>query len=65
MKDTVGMLLREAWNRSGHLECIHAELSLERSISGVLTGAYVCTKCGRLMKTIDPSRPTTIHAVGK
>ena len=50
MKDTVGWLLREAWKANGGPDCLHRELSEERSFSGVLTGAYICTTCGSLTK---------------
>ena len=49
MKDTEGLWLRETWKRKGALECLHPELSPERSFSGVVTGAYICTTCGYLM----------------
>jgi len=48
MKDTVGTLLREAWKAQGPTACLHQDLSQERSFSGVITGAYICTKCGSL-----------------
>lgn len=50
MKDTVGILLREAWNQRGKSDCQHPELSKERAFSGVVTGAYICTSCGQLMR---------------
>ena len=50
MKDAMGMLLREAWKAKGNPECRHGELSVERSFSGVLTGAYICTTCGALIE---------------
>jgi hypothetical protein len=50
MKDAAGFLLREAWREKGNPECIHPELSLERSFSGIVTGSYICTTCGRLVK---------------
>lgn len=49
MKDTEGLSLREAWKQKGTSECLHPALSTERSFSGVLTGAYLCTTCGHLM----------------
>lgn len=49
MKDTVGASLREAWKQKGDLECIHQELSLERSFAGVPTGSYICTTCGAVI----------------
>ena len=49
MKDTEGLWLRETWKRKGTLECLHPELSPERSFSGVITGAYICTTCGHLL----------------
>lgn len=53
MKDTAGVALREVWRAKGNPDCIHPDLSRERSFSGVLTGAYVCTTCGALVKTAD------------
>ena len=50
MKDAVGMLLRERWKEKGNPACIHAELSQERSFSGLLTGASICTTCGAIIK---------------
>ena len=50
MRDTVGWLLREAWKAKGKPDCMHRELSEERSFSGVTTGAYICTTCGLLTK---------------
>ena len=50
MKDAVGHSLREAWKEKGNPACRHAELSLERSFSGVATGLYICTTCGALIK---------------
>ena len=55
MKDTVGMLLREAWKAAGQHKCLHAVLSQERSFSGIITGAYVCTTCGTLIE-LNPSQ---------
>ena len=53
MKDAVGFTLREAWREKGNPECRHPELSLERSFSGVTTGAYICTTCGVLMNAVS------------
>jgi hypothetical protein len=53
MKDAVGLSLREAWREKGNPECIHPELSLERSFSSVTNGAYICTTCGTLIKSVD------------
>jgi hypothetical protein len=50
MKDTLGMLLREAWRDWGESDCQHPELSNERSFSGTVTGAYICTTCGHLLR---------------
>src|SRR5215204_2394140 len=49
MKDSMGYRLRDAWEEKGSPECSHAELSLERSFSGVTTGTYICSMCGALM----------------
>lgn len=54
MKDTVGWLLREAWKAKGMPDCLHRELSEERSFSGVTTGAYICTTCGSLIHLNEP-----------
>lgn len=65
MKDTVGGTLREAWREKGNPECIHPELSLERSFSGVTTGAYICTTCGTLVTTVDTRPCVTARPVGR
>jgi hypothetical protein len=65
MKDTVGSALREAWRAKGNPECIHSELSLERSCSGVVTGAYVCTTCGALVNTVNSRRDAGIKPMGR
>ena len=62
MKDTVGMLLREVWKAKGNPVCSHTELSLERSFSGVLTGAYVCTRCGALTHNRSVGTMGNTHA---
>ena len=46
MKDTVGFLLREAWQEKGRSECSHADLHKEYSFSGTATGCYICATCG-------------------
>ena len=56
MKDTVGWLLREAWKANGRPDCLHRELSEERSFSGVTTGAYICTTCGSLIAGHEPGK---------
>ena len=56
MKDTAGWLLREAWKANGGPDCLHRELSEERSFSGVTTGAYICTTCGSLIERNKPRR---------
>jgi hypothetical protein len=58
MKDTVGWLLREAWKANGKPDCRHEELSEERSFSGVLTGAYICTTCGARIERHEPGKDT-------
>lgn len=52
MKDTIGLLLREAWERKGKgkPDCQHPEFSREHSFSGCFTGYYICTTCGQLME---------------
>ena len=50
MKDTVGALLRERWRDNGNPACQHLELSQERSFSGTLTGASLCTTCGAIVE---------------
>jgi len=49
IKDSIGLMLREASIETGNRECSHAELRHERSSNGVKTGAYVCSRCGALM----------------
>ena len=49
MKDTLGMLLREIWKEKGSPACAHPDHSPERSFSGVITGALICTTCGALI----------------
>ena len=65
MKDTAGSALREAWRAKGNPECMHSELSLERSFSGVVTGAYVCTTCGILVNFVNSRGGAGINAVGR
>lgn len=57
MKDTVGMLLREAWKARGQTNCLHQDLTQERTISGVITGAYICTRCGALLAVTQKDTP--------
>lgn len=57
MKDTVGLMLREAWRQNGKPECLHPELSPERSFSGVRTGFNVCTTCGALVACHTEEQP--------
>ena len=64
MKDTAGGALREAWRDKGSPECIHPELSLERSCSGVITGAYICTICGALVNAVESRRPMGAKPIG-
>jgi hypothetical protein len=62
MKDTAGVALREAWKEKGDPQCIHPDLSLERSFSGVTTGAYICTMCGALINTVESRSCVTAKA---
>jgi hypothetical protein len=55
VKDNLGLLLREAWAAKGNAGCLHAELSLERSFSGTVTGRHICTICGQALECIVPS----------
>jgi len=57
MKDTVGLLLRERWKEKGNPDCPHTELSQERSFSGTLTGAQICTTCGAFIDSRMPVKP--------
>ena len=50
MKDTVGLMLREAWKQKGKPNCSHHQLITEHSFSGTVTGCYICTSCGQLMQ---------------
>jgi hypothetical protein len=50
MKDTRGLLLREAWEQKGAPDCQHPELSREHSFSNSFTGCYICTTCGQLVQ---------------
>jgi hypothetical protein len=49
VKDTVGLMLLEAWKKKGKFDCHHPEFHKERSFSGTVTGCYICTICGQLM----------------
>ena len=51
MKDTVGALLRERWKEKENAACQHPQLSQERSFSGILTGASLCTTCGAIIES--------------
>ena len=50
MKDTIGLLLREDWERKGRPDCQHPEFSREHSFSGCSTGCYICTTSGQSMQ---------------
>jgi hypothetical protein len=50
MKDTVGHMLREAWEEKGYSGCSHPELSKEYNFSGTATGWFVCTTCGHRVR---------------
>jgi hypothetical protein len=49
MKDTIGLLLRDAWKDKGRDVCHHPEVSKETSFSGTVTGWSICTTCGHRM----------------
>jgi hypothetical protein len=55
MYDTIGMMLREAWQQSGKTHCHHPKRSEERSCSGISTGAYICTTCGNRLVIQHPA----------
>ena len=61
VKDTVGLMLREAWQKNGKTECLHPELSAERSFSGVVTGFNICTTCGQLLHSHMQEKPSPAH----
>jgi hypothetical protein len=63
MKDTEGFALREVWKEKGYPQCIHPDLSLERSFSGVATGAYIYTLCGALITTVESRSCVTVKRV--
>ena len=50
MKDTVGVMLREAWKQKGSPDCHHPEVEIERSFSGTVTGCHICTACGQTLR---------------
>ena len=50
MKDTMGLMLREAWKKRGNPDCDHSDLVKEYSFSGTVTGLYICPTCGQLMR---------------
>ncbi len=50
MRDTVGLMLREAWKQQGKPNCSHHQLIREHSSSGAVTGCYICTTCGQFMQ---------------
>jgi hypothetical protein len=54
MKDTLGLLLREAWEQKGKPDCQHPEFSKEHSFSGCPTGVNICTTCGQLVQIKQP-----------
>ena len=50
LKDTMGLMLREAWDKQGKSGCRHPERSKETSFSGTVTGWYLCTTCGHRVR---------------
>lgn len=50
LKDTLGLMLREAWDKQGKSGCRHPETSKETSFSGTVTGWYLCTTCGHRVR---------------
>ena len=50
LKDTLGLMLREAWDKQGKSGCRHPETSKETSFSGTVTGWYLCTTCGHRLR---------------
>lgn len=59
MKDTQGWMLRETWKAKGKPDCLHPELSQERSFAGMITGAYICTTCGCLIEVSQSENDKT------
>lgn len=53
MTESEAKQLREAWKKLGNPPCDHPALLLQQSEHGFLTGRYVCTKCGAVIKGID------------
>jgi hypothetical protein len=51
VKDTDAERLRAEWKAKGMPPCAHETLSIEVSVSGYMTGYYVCTSCGHRVKT--------------
>jgi len=51
MRVEEGARLRAQWSAKGQATCQHDSLSIEESMRNILTGAYVCTRCGELFKT--------------
>lgn len=49
MKDTMGVMLREAWKEQGKSDCPHSEVRREYSFAGTVTGWSLCTTCGHRM----------------
>lgn len=54
MYDTHGQSLREAWAQKEKPECHHPKFYREHSVSGTLTGCYICTTCGQLRHLTQP-----------
>jgi hypothetical protein len=49
VKATLRGLLQEASTR-GNAICIHPDITLQRSSSGILTGFHVCTVCKEVLR---------------
>jgi len=49
MKATLRALLQEASTR-GNAICIHPNITLQRSFSGILTGFHMCTVCKAVLR---------------
>ena len=46
-----GARLRANWSAQGKPPCRHETLSIEQTSQNYLTGAYICTNCGELLKS--------------
>ena len=63
MKDTMGVMLREAWKEQGKSDCPHSEVRREYSFAVTVTGWSLCTTCGHQvsMEPVPEGVPHRTH----